>query len=95
MKIYLDEIRDFRPWYSAVETWDKICNAGKVEEFEAQLELIYPEGMTVTELNDYLRFESEQALKLVGLSEDEEDEDDDGCDEEEEEDCYDDDEEDE
>ena len=79
----IDDLYDFDAWSGAVDTRQKILDAGKGTEFMAALEDIYPDGMTETELNDLLWFEPEQCYEMVGLDEngdepeeDEEDEED-------------------
>lgn len=70
MKLY-DEIyrlEDFEPWSGAVETYDKITIAGYGEEFIQQLDGIYPDGITQTQLNDLLWFEEEWCYEIVGLN---------------------------
>ena len=59
----------FKPWSGAVDTWEKIEDAGKIDELDALLEEIYPEGLGETELNDLLWFEPEWVLEALGLSE--------------------------
>ena len=45
-----------------------------IDELESMLEDLYPEGLTVTELNDILWFDSEMILEQLGIAEDEDDE---------------------
>lgn len=80
MKLTID-FSDFRPWSGASDTWNRIEDEGKIDELEAVLEEIYPDGMSDTELNDLLRFEAETVFEWLGIGEEEEEE------EEEEEDC--------
>ena len=66
------DLGSFQPWTeSAIETWYKIKDNNKVDTLDFMLEDMYPEGITETELNDLLRFDSEWVLDMVGLSEDE------------------------
>ena len=67
LKLIID-ISEYEPWSGAVETWDKIVEAGKVDDLGFMLEDIYPEGLTRTELNDILWFEPEWVLDMLGLS---------------------------
>lgn len=46
--------------------------AGKLDELESLLETSYPEGLTITELNDILWFEGEEVLKDLGIAEEDE-----------------------
>ena len=53
----------FEPWSGAVDTYNLIVEAGKEDELEAILEDLYPDGLSDTELNDLLWFESEWLLE--------------------------------
>ena len=68
-------LADYQPWSGAVDTWEKITDAGLVDELDSILEDIYPDGLTETELNDILWFEPEWVLEALGLQEEETDED--------------------
>ena len=70
MKIYteLSDLSEFEPWSGAVDTYNKIIEADKGEEFISELDGIYEDGMTETQLNDLLWFESEWCFELVGLN---------------------------
>lgn len=67
LKLYTD-IGDYQPWSGAVDTWDKIVEEDKVNDLEFQLEELYPEGLSVTELNDLLWFDGETVLGWLGIS---------------------------
>lgn len=69
----ISDITDYVPWSGARETWDKIVAAKKVNELDAILEDIYPEGLSMTELNDLLWFDDEDVLNWLGISEEVED----------------------
>lgn len=70
MKIYDDiyDLSDFKPWSGAVDTYNKLIEADKSEEFISQLDDVYPDGVSHTQLNDLLWFESEWCYSLVGLN---------------------------
>ena len=79
-KVYM-ELSEFKPWSGAEDAWNKIVDAGMLDEFDALLDATFPsEGgdhecyIDETELNDMLRFEADEWLSYLGLS-DEEDED--------------------
>lgn len=78
------DFSDYRPWGQAVSTYDKIEEAGMLDDLENYLEEIYPEGIGETELNDILAYDWESVLDALGLSEEEEEEDEEEEDEEEE-----------
>lgn len=64
MKLYID-FGEFHPWSGAVDTWEKIKEAGKIDMLEQVLTESYPNGMSNTELNDILWFESENLFSLL------------------------------
>ena len=75
MKIYSEtSIRDFRAWSGAIDTLDRVINAGKDDELEAVLEDLYPDGIDETTLNDILWFDSEWVFEVCGIEEEEEEE---------------------
>lgn len=64
----------FTPWSGAIDTYNTIEEAGKLEEFESLIDELYPEGIGEVTLNDILWFEPEFILESLGLSEEEEEE---------------------
>lgn len=66
-------IEGYNPWSGAVDTWNKIQEVNKVDELEYLLEELYPEGITDTQLNDILWFESDFIFENLGINEDDED----------------------
>lgn len=69
-------IEGYKPWSGAISTWDEIEEANKVDELEYLLEELYPEGITDTQLNDLLWFESDWIYESLGITEEDEEEDD-------------------
>ena len=68
----------YKPWSGAVKTWEKIVDAGKVEELEGYFEQMYPDGVdSVTAINDDLWFNDEEILDHLGIANEEEDEEED------------------
>ena len=67
----ISDISDYRPWAGAVNTYNKIVDAGMLDVLEATLEDSYPEGMTMTELNDMLWFDGDDILEMLGLKDEE------------------------
>jgi hypothetical protein len=55
----ISDLSDYTPWSGAVDTWNQIKDENKVNELDSMLEEIYPDGLTMTELNDILWFDSE------------------------------------
>ena len=65
--IYELDLNRFEAWSGAKETLERIRREGKCEELENVLEELYPDGMTETELNDLLWFESESVYEWLGI----------------------------
>ena len=65
-------LRNFKAWSGAIETKKIILDAGLEEEFEGLIDECYPEGLTDTELNDILWFDSDWILESLGIKEEEE-----------------------
>lgn len=62
---------DFEPWSGAVDTWERIQEAGKIDDLENILEIEYPDGIDETELNDLLWFEPETVFEWLDMPTDE------------------------
>ena len=71
----ISDFDDYKPWQGAVDTYELIKDAGKLDELESYLEDCYPDGVTATQINDILWFDSEDILSYLGLGDVEEDED--------------------
>ena len=73
MKLYkeIDSIEDYEAWSGAVYTIKRL------EELDAQLDELFPEGCSETELNDFLWFECDTIAEMIGHSGDLFDDDDD------------------
>ena len=61
------DLNSFQAWSGAVDTLDRIQREGKCAELENVLEELYPDGMTETELNDLLWFDSESVYEWLGI----------------------------
>ena len=73
MKIYSEtSLENFEAWSGAVDTLDRVREAGKCDELESIFEELYPDGMSATELNDLLWFEPETVFEWLGIEEEEE-----------------------
>ena len=73
MKVYkeITSLYDFEPWSGAVETYNKIIEAGKEEELIDQLEQVFAgKEISDTDINDMLWFEPDVCYELVGLDKD-------------------------
>jgi hypothetical protein len=67
-------LADFNAWSGATDTKETILNANKGEEFDNLIEELYPHGLTDTQLNDILWFETDWIMEQLGISEETEDE---------------------
>lgn len=65
-------LTNFKAWSGAISTQEKIIEEGKEAEFEYLIEELYPDGITSTQLNDLLWFDSEWLFETLGIEEDEE-----------------------
>ena len=65
-------LTDFDAWSGAKDTKEMILNNNKGDEFDALIEEIYPDGLSETQLNDILWFESDWIFEQLGISENEE-----------------------
>ena len=61
------DLNNFKAWSGAVDTLERIQREGKCAELENILEELYPDGMTETELNDLLWFDSESVYEWLGI----------------------------
>lgn len=72
MRIYKEfDFDSFQPWSGAVDTYNRIQEEGKGAALETILDELYPDGMTETELNDFLWFEPETIFEWLGIEEEE------------------------
>jgi hypothetical protein len=74
MKTFNDNTRlvDFDAWSGAKDTKETILNANKGEDFDNLIEELYPDGLSETQLNDILWFETDWIYQTLGISEDDE-----------------------
>ena len=78
MKVYREiDIRNFEPWSGAVQTYDRIWNENKLDELEALIDELYPDGIDETQLNDILWFEEDWLYETLGIEDEEDEEDED------------------
>ena len=61
------DLNSFQAWSGAKDTLDRIQREGKCSLLEQILEDTYPDGMTETELNDVLWFDSESVYEWLGI----------------------------
>jgi len=62
------DMKDFEAWSGAVDTYNKLEEFDKLDEFQSVIEELYPDGCEETTINDILWFEeSETIAQWVGL----------------------------
>lgn len=61
------DLQNFKAWSGAKDTLERIQREGKCDLLEQILEDTYPYGMTETELNDLLWFESETVYEWLDI----------------------------
>lgn len=61
------DLNSFQAWSGAKDTLERIQREGKCQALENILEELYPDGMTETELNDLLWFDSESVYEWLGI----------------------------
>lgn len=59
-------LTDFDPWSGAVSTYETL-NYEQLKQLDSILEEYYPEGMTDTQVNDILWFETDWIAELLGF----------------------------
>ena len=62
------DLDSFDAWSGAVDTKERIVDAGYGDVFMERLEELYPDGISDAKLNDILWFEEEFCYNLVGLN---------------------------
>ena len=67
-------LQDFNAWSGAISTKETIIENDKEQEFENLIDELYPEGLSETQLNDILWFESDWIFEMLGINEEEENE---------------------
>lgn len=66
MKLIMD-FSDYTPWAGARDTYALIDYHDKLDELDELITECYPDGLTETELNDILWFDSEWVLISLGI----------------------------
>lgn len=68
------DLQNFDAWSGAKDTKETILKHNKERDFEYLIEELYPDGITETQLNDILWFDSEWIFESIGIDEEEESE---------------------
>ena len=66
MKLIMDFIH-YQPWAGAIDTYALIDMNNKLDELDNLITELYPNGLSMTELNDILWFESDWVLAQLGI----------------------------
>ena len=59
-------------WSGAIQTMETIEENDKEDEFMNLLDELFPEGEDLTNLNDFIRFDSDYIFETLGISEEDE-----------------------
>jgi len=62
---------DFDAWSGAVDTKNTIIENGKASDFECLIDELFPDGLTETELNDFLWFDDDFIFEQLNIDNDE------------------------
>ncbi len=63
------DLEEFEPWgETAINTKEKIVDAGKADAFSAQIRELYPDGIPEVTMNDLLWFDRDWCFELVGIN---------------------------
>jgi hypothetical protein len=66
MRLYVDGLKgNYMPWGDAVPIWNAIERHGMIDKLEDFLDYMFPDGMTQTELNDFLGLAPELVCKWL------------------------------
>lgn len=72
MKLYID-IENYEPWAGAKDTYETIVYHDKLDELDCLITNMYPDGLSMTELNDILWFDSDWVLEQLGIEDNDDD----------------------
>ena len=62
----IDSLTDFEPWSYAVSIYEALTYA-QLLQLDSELEQLYPDGMTDTQVNDMLWHDSDWVAELLGF----------------------------
>ncbi len=73
MKTFNDDMRlcDFKAWSGGEDTQRVILENNKGDEFDSLIEELYPDGLSETQLNDILWFDSDWCFEMLDITEEE------------------------
>jgi hypothetical protein len=58
---------NYEAWSGAVDTYNTIEEAGKLDELDNLIEELYPDGLTETQLNDLLWHDTDWVYESLGI----------------------------
>lgn len=64
----------YQPWSGTIDTYELIDCNNKLEDLDRLITECFPDGLTETELNDILWFDSEWVLSSLEIEDDDNDE---------------------
>lgn len=64
-----NDLSNFNAWSGAVDTKNRIIEEDKEDEFNSLIDELYPNGISETQLNDILWFDSEWVFENLGIDE--------------------------
>lgn len=63
----IHDAREYKPWQGAVDTYEKIQEANKLDSFFNLLDEAYPSGIDEQALNDLLWFDADWIYEMLGM----------------------------
>lgn len=76
MKIIIEDPSDWEFmdmfWSQGKEMIEKIYQADKLDDFRNLIDELYPEGIDMTALNDWVSFDWEDLFEMLGMSDEDE-----------------------
>ena len=71
MKLFTEDFNDYEPWSGAVNTFNTIEEHDKLDDLEFLIDVLYPDGISFTELNDLLWFDSDFVFEQLEIQDEE------------------------
>ena len=65
-------LREFNTWSGATDTKNTIIENNKGDDFDSLIEELYPDGLSDTQLNDILWFDTEWIFESLDINQEEE-----------------------
>lgn len=63
----ISAVKDFEPWEGAVDVYQQIVDAGKIDNLQSLVDELYPEGISEVDLNDLLWFERDWVFSMLEI----------------------------